>query len=334
MTALAPIPATRADRKTALVTGATGQVASYLIELLLDKGYHVHGLIRRSSNFNTQRIDHIFNHEHLELRFGDLTDSSALHRLLVETEPDEIYNLGAQSHVGVSFEMPVHTADVVALGALRLFEEASIVCPNAHIYQAGSSEMFGSSPAPQSEQTPFHPRSPYGVAKLAAHWFARNYRARGLFVACGILNNIESERRGNTFVTRKITRAVARIKHGMQSVLRLGNLDARRDWMHAEDAVRAIWMMTQHRNPEDFVIGSGVSRTVYDFARVAFELVDLKADSYIVPDDRYLRPTEVDHLRADPRKAREVLGWEPRVSFDKLVRRMVRHDLALTQREH
>lgn len=313
--------------KRALITGITGQDGSYLAELLLAKGYEVHGVIRRSSSFNTGRIDHIF--DRLRLHFGDLTDGSALGRVLRTVRPDEIYNLGAQSHVRVSFDVPEYTGDVGALGALRLFEAVRESGITPRIYQASSSEMFGSSPAPQSEETPFRPRSPYGIAKLAAYWYGMNYReAYGMFIANGILFNHESPRRGETFVSRKIARAAARIKRGLQDKLYLGNLDARRDWGFAGDYVEAMWRMLQQDAPDDFVIATGESHTVQELVEAAFAVVDLDWRAHVEIDPRYFRPTEVDELRGDARRAREVLGWVPTVGFEELVKMMVRSELA------
>jgi GDPmannose 4,6-dehydratase len=329
--------------KRALVTGITGQDGAYLGELLLQKGYEVHGLMRRASLFNTDRIDHLYHDPHvagekLTLHYGDLADGSALRRVLETVEPDEIYNLGAQSHVKVSFEVPEYTADVVALGTLRLLEavrdHAGKRGRKLRYYQAGSSEMFGSSPPPQSERTPFYPRSPYAVSKLAAHWYAVNYReAYGLFVCNGILFNHESPRRGETFVTRKITRAVGRIREGLQEKLYLGNLDARRDWGFAGDYVEAMWLMLQQDAPDDYVVATGESHTVRELVEAAFGEVGLDWHRHVELDPRYLRPTEVDALEGDSMKAQTKLDWRPRVSFHGLVKMMVEHDLDLARRE-
>jgi len=329
--------------KKALVTGITGQDGSYLAELLLAKGYEVHGIIRRASTFNTDRIDHLYQDPHEEgvklfLHYGDLTDGTSLRRILEQVQPDEIYNLAAQSHVAVSFEQPSYTADVDATGTLRLFEAVRDSCENSgrsvRIYQACSSEMFGSTPPPQNEETPFHPRSPYGVSKVAGYWYGVNYReAYGMFIANGILFNHESERRGETFVTRKITRAVGRIKHGLQDKLYLGNMDAKRDWGYAPDYVEAMWLMLQADEPDDFVIATGESHSVREFVEEAFAEVGLDWEEHVEIDPRYFRPAEVDYLLGDASKAREKLGWEPTVSFDELVKRMVAHDLELAAQE-
>jgi GDPmannose 4,6-dehydratase len=329
--------------KRALITGITGQDGAYLSELLLQKGYEVHGLMRRASLFNTDRIDHLYHDPHvagekLALHYGDLTDGSALRHVLETVAPDEIYNLGAQSHVKVSFEVPEYTADVVALGTLRLLEavrdHASRHGRPLRSYQAGSSEMFGSSPPPQSETTPFRPRSPYAVSKVAAHWYAVNYReAYGLFICNGILFNHESPRRGETFVTRKVTRAAGRIKEGLQDKLYLGNLDARRDWGFAGDYVEAMWLMLQQDAPDDYVVATGDSHTVRELCEVAFAELGLDWRRHVEIDPRYLRPTEVDALEGDAEKARTRLGWRPRVPFLALVKMMVAHDLGLAQRE-
>ncbi len=319
--------------KTALITGITGQDGSYLTELLLNKGYRVHGLIRRSSSFNTGRLDTVYQDPHVEaarlhLHYGDLSDSSMLASLIRRTEPQEIYHLGAQSHVRVSFDMPEYTADVSALSCIRLLEairDAKVAC---RFYQASSSEMFGSSPPPQNENTPFAPQSPYAIAKLHAYWTTVNYRqGYGMFAVNGILFNHESERRGQTFVTRKITRAVARIVAGRQKELFLGNLDAQRDWGYAPDYVEAMWLMLQQDQPDDYVIATGESHTVREFLNAAFALVNLNPDDYVRIDPRYYRPTEVDALRGDSSRARRKLGWSPRTSFHDLVRIMVEADL-------
>jgi GDPmannose 4,6-dehydratase len=318
---------------TALVTGCTGQDGSYLVEFLLAKGYEVHGLKRRSSSFNTERIDHIYQDFHeagsrLFLHYADLSDGSSLAALLHDVSADEIYNLGAQSHVKVSFEVPEFTADVVACGTLRLLEAMRRSGVNCRFYQASSSEMFGSTPPPQSETTPFHPRSPYACAKVFGHNITVNYReSYGLFASSGILFNHESPRRGETFVTRKITRAVAHIKYGVQRKLYLGNLDARRDWGYAPDYVRAMWLMLQQERPDDFVVGTGEAHTVREFVELAFAHAGLDWKEYVEVDPRYFRPAEVDYLCADASKARRVLGWEPTVTFDELVRIMVEADM-------
>jgi len=321
------------DRRRALVTGITGQDGSYLAELLLEKGYEVHGLIRRSSSINTHRIDHLYEDPHvpdrrLILHYGDMSDSARLARLIDEVRPQEVYNLGAQSHVKVSFEAPEYTSDVDALGTLRLLEAISHCDPTIRLYQASTSELFGSAPPPQNENTPFHPRSPYGVSKAFAYWIVVNYReAYGMFAVNGILFNHESPRRGETFVTRKITRAVARIVAGHQDALYLGNLDAKRDWGYAPDYVDAMWMMLQHPTPIDLVISTGVQHSVREFADVAFGLVGLDWSKYVRIDRAYLRPAEVDTLLGDSSRAREALGWTPTTSFLELARLMVEADL-------
>ncbi|HEX6695119.1 MAG TPA: GDP-mannose 4,6-dehydratase [Longimicrobiales bacterium] len=329
--------------KRALITGITGQDGSYLAELLLEKGYEVHGLIRRSSSFNTERIDHLYRDPHdstarLFLHYGDLADGTVLRRVLEKVVPDEVYNLGAQSHVKVSFEEPEYTADVDALGTLRLLESIRDYCHRVdgrvRFYQAGSSEMFGAAPAPQSENTPFYPRSPYAVSKVAAHWYAINYReAYGLFICNGILFNHESPRRGETFVTRKVTRAIGRIRAGLQDKLYLGNLDARRDWGFAGDYVEAMWRMLQQDEPGDYVVATGESYSVREFLEVAFDHAGLDWQDHVVIDPRYFRLTEVDHLEGDATKARTQLGWRPRVGFTELVHMMVDADTELARQE-
>lgn len=330
--------------KKALLTGITGQDGSYLTELLLDQGYEVHGMVRRSSLFNTDRLDHLYRDPHdpaarMFLHYGDLSDGTGLRRIVEAVEPDEVYNLGAQSHVMVSFEQPEYTADVDGIGTLRLLEAIRDYGLRSdrkvRFYQAGTSEMFGSTPPPQSEATPFHPRSPYACAKMYSYWQAINYReAYGMFASNGILFNHESERRGETFVTRKITRAATRIKLGLQDKLYLGNLDARRDWGHARDYVKAMWLMLQHDEPDDFVIATGEMYTVRDFVGRVFGRLDLDVAEHVEVDPRYFRPTEVEALQGDAAKARQVLGWEPTVSIDELVRLMVDHDLDLARQEH
>lgn len=331
------------DVKTALISGITGQDGSYLAELLLAKGYRVHGIVRRASSFNTDRINHLYQDPHergvrLTLHYGDLCDGSSLRRVLEQAQPDEVYNLGAQSHVKVSFEQPEYTAEAVALGTLRLLEcvvdYTRRTGSEVRVYQAGSSEMYGVSPPPQSETVPFRPRSPYAAAKVAAHWFAVNYReAYNLFVCNGILFNHESPRRGETFVTRKITRAVGRICLGLQDKLYLGNLDAKRDWGFAGDYTEAMWLMLQQDAPDDYVIATGESRSVREFAEAAFAHVGLDWTEHIEVDARYFRPTEVEFLLGDFRKARARLGWKPTVGFDDLVRMMVDADIELARRE-
>ena len=322
-------------RKTALITGITGQDGSYLAELLLDKGYEVHGLIRRSSQFNTQRIDHLYVDPHeadtrLFLHYADLTDSSSLIGHLHRIKPDEVYNLGAQSHVKVSFEMPEFTADTAGMGTLRMLEAIRTADWPIRFYQAGSSEMYGRvSESPQTERTPFNPRSPYAIAKLFAHFMVVDYReAYGLHASNGILFNHESPRRGGTFVTRKVTRAIAAILKGDQEHLFLGNLDAKRDWGYAKEYVEAMWRMLQQPEPDDYVIATGETHSVRELCDVAFGLVGLDWERYVRIDERYLRPTEVDELCGDASKARDCLGWEARTTFRDLVRLMLEHDLA------
>lgn len=326
--------------KRALVTGITGQDGSYLAELLLEKGYEVHGVVRRASTFNTERIDHLYvdrheDHAKLFLHFGDLNDASSLQTIIRDVEPHEVYNLAAQSHVRVSFDIPEYTGEVTALGSVRILEAIRKLGIKSRFYQASSSELYGKVvETPQRETTPFHPRSPYAVAKAYAFYMTQNYReAYGLFATNGILFNHESERRGETFVTRKITRAVGRIKHGLQKELFLGNLDAKRDWGHAKDYVEAMWLMLQQETPDDFVIGTGETYAVREFADRAFARAGLEAKDFIKIDPRYFRPAEVDLLLADPTKAKKQLGWQPKVSFTELVERMVDHDVELAARE-
>ena len=326
--------------KRALITGITGQDGSYLSELLISKGYEVHGIIRRSSSFNTERIDHLYHDPHektvrLVLHYGDLTDGSSLRSIISQIQPTEIYNLGAQSHVRVSFDQPVYTVEADALGTLVLLEAIRDACPRARYYQAGSSEMFGKvRETPQKETTPFYPRSPYGCAKVFSHWQTVNYReAYGLYASNGILFNHESPRRGETFVTRKITRAATRIKEGLQETLYLGNLEAKRDWGFAGDYVEAMWLMLQQDEPDDFVVATGETYSVREFVQAAFSILGLDWERYIRLDPRYLRPTEVDLLLGDNTKARKVLGWAPRVGFRQLVEMMVEADWKLARRE-
>jgi len=320
--------------KRAMITGITGQDGSYLAELLLAKGYEVHGLIRRSSTFNTVRIDHLYHDPHesgaqLFLHYADLADGSRLSALMNEIVPDEVYHLGAQSHVRVSFDEPEYTGDVTGLGTIRLLEAIRQTEVPARFYQASSSEMFGATPPPQGEDTPFYPRSPYGAAKVYSYWIARNYReAYGLFAVNGILFNHESPRRGQTFVTHKITRAAARIKAGLQSDLYLGNLDARRDWGYAPEYVVAMWQMLQQDEPTDYVVGTGTDYSVEDFVRFSFEHVGLDWKDFVKTDPRYLRPTEVDSLVGDASKAFETFGWKATVHPEQLAKIMVEHDLA------
>ncbi|MEY3019074.1 MAG: hypothetical protein RLZZ272_58 [Actinomycetota bacterium] len=322
------------DRR-ALITGITGQDGSYLAELLLDKGYEVHGLIRRASTFNTARIDHLYRDPHdpearLFLHYGDLSDGSRLVTLLQTLRPTEIYHLAAQSHVRVSFDEPEHTGDTTGLGTTRLLEAVRIAEVETRFYQASSSEMFGASPPPQDESTPFHPRSPYGAAKVYSYWMARNYReAHGVHAVNGILFNHESPRRGETFVTRKITMAVARIAAGLQDELHLGNLDARRDWGYAPEYVEGMWRMLQADEPRDYVLATGTSYSVGDFVRFAFEHAGLDWERHVRFDPRYLRPSEVDDLVGDASLARDELGWTPEVLTPELARLMVDADRAL-----
>jgi GDPmannose 4,6-dehydratase len=323
------------EPKKALITGISGQDGSYLAEHLLDLGYEVHGLVRRSSSFNTARIDHLYQDPHesgvkLFTHYGDLSDPVPLTHRIYELQPDEIYNLGAQSHVGVSFQIPEYTFDITGAGTLRVLDAVRESGVGARVYQAGSSEMFGATPPPQSETSAFYPRSPYAVAKVASHWIGVNYReAYGMHVSNGILFNHESPRRGETFVTRKITRAVARIKAGLQDKLYLGNLDARRDWGFAPDYVRAMQLIVARDEPGDYVIATGEMHSVREFCALAFEHAGLGDwEQFVEIDPRYYRPTEVDALEGDPSKARELLGWEPEVRFAELVEIMVDADIA------
>jgi len=319
----------------ALITGITGQDGSYLAEFLLFKGYEVHGLIRRASTFNTSRIDHIYVDPHMPsaklfLHYGDLSDSGQLTNLIYNIQPDETYHLGAQSHVRVSFDMPEYTGDITGLGTTRILEAIRRSGIKTKFYQASSSEMFGAAPPPQNEQTPFQPRSPYAAAKVYAYWMSRNYReGYGLFISNGILFNHESPRRGETFVTRKITRGLAQILSGKQPKIYLGNLEAKRDWGFAPDYVEAMWMMLQQDKPDDFVIGTGESHAVREFLEEAFSYVNLDWKEHVVIDPKYFRPLEVESLLADASKARKVLGWSPRITFKELVKIMVDFDLEL-----
>ena len=330
--------------KRALITGISGQDGSYLAEFLLSlskPAYEVHGLVRRSSSLNRQRIDHLFKrdqdaHDRFHLHYADLADASSLSSLMEQLRPDEVYNLGAQSHVRVSFDQPLYTSDVVGLGTLRLLEAVRQLNRTQLVkfYQASSSEMFGSAPPPQGLDTPFHPRSPYACAKLYAHWQTVNYReAYGLFACSGILFNHESPRRGESFVTRKVTLGAARIKEGLQRKLVMGNLDAKRDWGFAGDYVRAMWMMLQQDEPGDYVVATGETHSVREFLEVAFSYLDLDYRDYVEFDPKYTRPSEVDVLLGDPIKAREVLGWRAEVDFPSLVQMMIEHDLELARRE-
>ena len=326
--------------KKALITGITGQDGSYLADLLLEKGYEVHGIIRRASTFNTSRIDHLYADPHIKdvrifLHYGDLSDSVNLVKLLYDFKPDEIYHLAAQSHVRVSFDIPEYTSDVTGVGTIRILEAIREVGLRSRFYQASSSEMFGKAQQiPQTEKTPFWPRSPYGVAKAFAYWATVNYReSYGLCASNGILFNHESPRRGETFVTRKISRAVAAIKHGLQNELFLGTLDAKRDWGYAPEYVEGMWRILQHGEGDDFVLATGESHTVREFVETAFSHVDLDWKEFVKHDPRYKRPAEVDLLIGDPSKAKKILGWEPKVRFHELVRIMVNADMELLSRE-
>lgn len=325
--------------KTALITGITGQDGSYLAELLLAKGYLVHGLIRRSSTFNTSRVDHLYVDPHnpdakLFLHYGDLSDGARLITLMSEIDPDEVYNLAAQSHVRVSFDEPEHTGDTTGIGSIRLLEAVRLAGVKCRFYQASSSEMFGASPPPQNEETLFYPRSPYGAAKVYSYWVTRNYReAYGLFAVNGILFNHESPRRGETFVTRKITRAVARIKAGLENDLYMGNLDAVRDWGYAPEYVEGMWRMLQADEPDDYVLATGGNYSVRDFLTTAFEHAGLDWEKHVKFDERYLRPTEVDALVGDASKAERVLGWKPSVHTPDLAKIMVDADIAALEHE-
>jgi GDPmannose 4,6-dehydratase len=323
--------------KTALITGVTGQDGSYLAELLLGKGYEVHGVVRRSSSMNRGRIDHLqhTNPSHPEgsrfvLHYGDMTDSGGLNRLVKTVRPDEIYNLAAQSHVQISFDQPEYTGDADGLGTTRLLEAIRTMGLPTRFYQASTSEMFGLTPPPQNEESPFHPRSPYAAAKLYAHWMTVNYReAHGLFTCSGILFNHESPRRGENFVTRKITRGIAQILAGKADKLRLGNLDSKRDWGHARDYVEAMWLMLQQNQADDYVIATGVMRSVSEFVEAAFGRVGLDWNKYVVVDEAFLRPADVHQLRGDASKAARKLGWKPTTTFDELVHEMLEQDLKL-----
>lgn len=322
--------------KKALITGITGQDGSYLAELLLEKGYLVHGIVRRSSSFNRDRIEHLIQNENiygesLFLHYGDMSDSSALNRIIEKTEPDEVYNLAAQSHVGISFKVPEYTCDVDAIGVVRLLDalRETGMAGSSRFYQASTSELFGSSPPPQNLDTPFKPRSPYAAAKLCAHWMVVNYReGYNMHASSGILFNHESPRRGENFVTRKIAREAARIKKGLSTQLVLGNIDAKRDWGHARDYVKAMYLMLQQPTPDDYVIATGEMYSVRDFLEEAFSYLQLDWHDFVITDPRYMRPTEVDALCGDASKARQVLGWKPETDFASLVREMVDAELA------
>ena len=335
-------PSNSSADRVALITGVTGQDGSYLAELLIEKGYQVHGIIRRSSSFNTARIEHLYHDSHdqsrLTLHYGDLTDGSSLRRVIDQIRPDEVYNLGAQSHVRISFDHPEYTADVAATGTLRLLEAVrdhqESLGRTIKVYQASSSEMFGSAPPPQNESTRFHPRSPYAVSKVAGYWYSVNYReAYGMFVSNGILFNHESPRRGETFVTRKITRALGRIVVGTQEKLFLGNLTAQRDWGHAQDYVLAMWSMLQHSKPDDFVVATGESHSIEEFLDIAAARLRIDWRRHVEIDPRYYRPAEVDHLRGEATKIRTELGWAPQRTFTDLVHEMVDHDVTLAAQE-
>ncbi len=332
------------DNKRALITGITGQDGSYLAEFLLAKGYEVHGIIRRASSFNTERLDHIYQDPHidgaqLKLHYGDLCDANNLTKIIDQVKPHEVYNLGAQSHVRVSFDMPIYTAETVAMGAYKMLEAIRDFQDKSgqqvRYYQASSSEMYGKVvETPQKETTPFYPRSPYAVAKLAGHWITVNYReSYNMHASCGILFNHESPRRGETFVTRKITRAVGRIKMGLQNKVYLGNLDSKRDWGFAGDYVKMMWMMLQMEEPDDYVVATGRTISVREFADMAFQAAGLNFEDHVEFDPRYLRPAEVDLLLGDPTKAKEKLGWEPETSVEELAKMMVDHDIELASRE-
>ncbi len=327
------------QQKTAFITGITGQDGSYLAELLLSKGYEVHGVIRRSSSFNTERIEGIYQDPHLDsrdlyLHYGDLSDATSLINLLRDIKPDEVYNLAAQSHVKVSFEIPDYTGDISGLGSLRILEALRASKLESKFYQASSSELYGSTPPPQSETTTFHPRSPYAVSKLYAFWSTVNYReAYGMHASNGILFNHESPRRGQTFVTRKITYAVARIAAGVQKKLYLGNLDAVRDWGYAKEFVEAMWLMLQQKDPDDYVIATGKAATVRDFVEVAFKEADLNWEDYVEVDPRYFRPAEVDALIGDFSKAKTKLNWQPKTDWKDLAKLMVKSDIELVDKE-
>ena len=325
--------------KKALITGITGQDGSYLADFLLEKGYEVHGIVRRASTFNRDRIDHLFDKDgnsKVTLHYGDLHDEASLVSIITKVKPDEIYNLAAMSHVAVSFETPVYTADTTGVGALRLFDAVRITGQNPKIYQAGSSEMYGKvMEIPQKESTPFYPRSPYGAAKVFAHWIAVNYReSYNMFISNGILFNHESPRRGENFVSRKISLGVAAIKLGLQKKLHLGNLDAKRDWGFAGDYIEAMWLMLQQDAPDDFVVATGQTQTVRDFCEEAFSLVGLNWEDHVVVDPKYYRPAEVDILLGDPSKAKEKLNWKTNYDFKGLVKLMIESDIELLKNKH
>ncbi len=320
--------------KTACITGITGQTGSYLAEQLLDEGYKVYGLVRRSSTFNTERIDHIYDNENLQLIYGDMADYSSLLSFIGDVKPDEFYNMAAQSHVRVSFDIPEYTFDVTGTGVLRCLEAIRKSSPKTKFLQASTSELFGNSPPPQNEDTPFHPRSPYAVAKIAGYWATVNYREAYDIHACNSISfNHEGERRHETFVTRKITRAATRIRLGLQDKLTLGNLEAKRDWTHAFDVARAMRMIINLNEPDDYVVGSGEMHSVQEFLELVFSKLGLNWKGFVEFDPRYLRPSEVDALCADPSKLKKVTGWEPLISFDQMVDNMIDHDTKLAEKE-
>jgi GDPmannose 4,6-dehydratase len=321
--------------KTAIITGINGQVGSYLTEHLLEDDYKVYGIIRRASSFNTQRIDHLYDNPNLELVYGDMSDASSLLSVIGDIKPDTLFHLAAQSHVRTSFDIPEYTGDVTGLGTLRCLEAIRKTSPKTRFYNAATSELFGCTTPPQNEESAFHPRSPYAVAKMYGYWATINYReAYRMFCTNGIVFNTESPRRGETFVTRKITRALGRIVYDLQEELHLGNLDAKRDWSHAKDSSLAMKMMLEHKSPGDFCIATGESHSIREFLTEAFEICDLRYQDYVKFDKRYLRPAEVDHLRGDATKARDELGWEPKYSFKQLVKEMVEADLKSAKEEY
>lgn len=320
----------------AIITGCTGQDGSHLAEFLLGKGYEVHGIIRRSSTFTTGRINHIF--DKIKLHYGDLSSAESIRKIIYNVNPDEFYNLGAMSHVKVSFDIPEYTMDIDGTGVIRILESIRDFKENTNksikFYQASSSELFGNQPPPQNEQTPFYPRSPYACAKAAAYYITQNYREAYKIFACnGILYNHEGERRGETFVTRKITRAATRIKLGLQEELILGNLNAKRDWGYAADYVEAMWLMLQHTEPDDFIIATGESHSIKEFAELAFKYLDLDYKKYVISDPKYFRPSEVDFLQGDPTKAKTILGWKPKTNLNQLIKIMIDSDMKIAEQE-
>lgn len=322
------------SKPSALITGVTGQDGSYLAELLLSKGYKVHGIMRRASNFNTQRVDHLYSNPDFKLHYGDVQDGSSLRNIIKISDPIEVYHLGAQSHVRVSFDMPEYTADVTAVGTLRLLEALRQTKPESRFYFAGSSEMFGAAQAPQNEETPFYPRSPYGASKVFGYWITVNYReSYNMHASCGILFNHESPRRGETFVTRKITRAATRIKLGLQDKLELGNLDAKRDWGFAGDYVQAMWMMLQQDKPDDYVIATGKSYSIREWLDLCFGMLELDWTKYVEINPRLFRPAEVDHLEGNNNKAVQKLGWVPQTGIKELAQIMIEHDMKLAVKD-